>query len=601
MVPDDDPRLGPADQTPRIKPDRATYRVLVSSTDPLTWQFAETLRSEADVALENSGQLSSCIERLGEAVPDLLVLDAPAAEADRQRVCSEIRKRFSDEELPILLVVDEVDDAAAKAAFEAGASDIIRRPLQHEVLRRRIRRLARARRTTQELENRRIQLRDLVYYDNLTHLPNRAHFREVLRGALARRSEAEGLAAVLLVDLDRFKQINDSLGHSIGDEILQEMGRRLEAQVGIEEGLPGVDAARAVARQGGDEFIVLLADLDRVGAVAKFARQVLESMNEPFVVGGKEIFLTASVGAAMSPADGTSSESLIQNVETAMYAAKKAGRDTFRFYADPMNRAVVRKFDLGNQLRRALDREEFALVYQPIVEAQRHSLVGFEALLRWRPEDGSGEIPPNEFIPMAEETGLIVPIGEWVLYEACRQAHVWNQEASSPLRITVNVSGRQLRGRGFVTAVSRVLGDSGLDARLLELEITESTVVQNERETLTALHQLKVQGIRLAVDDFGTGHSVLSYLKKFPLNTLKIDQSFTRGITANADDAAIITATISMAHGLNMKVVAEGVELEEQLYFLSRNNCDEVQGFLFGTPQAPERAAALVGSQLRPG
>ncbi len=266
-----------------------------------------------------------------------------------------------------------------------------------------------------------------------------------------------------------------------------------------------------------------------------------------------------------------------------MYAAKKAGRDTFRFYTDPMSASVVRKFDLENKLRRALERDELEVVYQPIVQARRQTLVGFEALLRWR-RHGEQPSQPDEFIPMAEETGLIVDIGEWVMREACLQGQAWNRTAISPVRVTVNISHRQLRSRGFVNSVSRILDDTGLDARLLELEITESSVVRNERETLTALHQLKVQGIRLAVDDFGTGHSALSYLKKFPLNTLKIDQSFTRGITTDADDAAIITATINMAHGLNMTVVAEGVELEEQLYFLSQHQCDEVQGFLFSLP-----------------
>jgi EAL domain-containing protein (putative c-di-GMP-specific phosphodiesterase class I) len=350
---------------------------------------------------------------------------------------------------------------------------------------------------------------------------------------------------------------------------------------------------RALGRYGGDEFVIMLGDLSRVGDVAQVARRILRALAEPLVVESREIFITASVGAAVAPADGDSAEILLRNAETAMYAAKKAGRDTFRFYTDPMSSSVVRKFDLENTLRRALERDQLDVLYQPIIQARRQTLVGFEALLRWQ-RPGETASPPEEFIPMAEETGLIVEIGEWVMRQACKQGHEWNLKAPSPIRVTVNISHRQLRSRGFVSSVARILDETGLDARLLELEITESSVVRNERETLTALHQLKVQGIRLAVDEFGTGHSALSYLKKFPLNTLKIDQSFTRGITTDADDAAIITATINMAHGLNMTVVAEGVELEEQLYFLSQNKCDEVQGFLFAPPlEAAEAARRL--------
>ncbi|MCZ6727757.1 MAG: bifunctional diguanylate cyclase/phosphodiesterase [Acidobacteria bacterium] len=409
--------------------------------------------------------------------------------------------------------------------------------------------------------------------DEITGLPDRRAFRRLLAARLESQKWANPLAVILL-DIDRFKKINDSLGHDFGDRVLIELSQRLGATLG------GPSSGRLVGRYGGDEFAVMLGDLNRVGDVAQAARQILTALAEPLVVEQREIFITASVGAAVAPADGETAELLLRNAETAMYAAKKAGRDAFRFYTDPMSTSVVRKFDLENKLRRAIERDEFELLYQPIVHARRQTLAGFEALLRWHRDDEQ-ECPPDDFVPVAEETGLIVEIGEWVLREACRQGHEWNRQAASPIRVTVNISHRQLRSRGFVSSVARILDDTGLDARLLELEITEGGVVRNERETLTALHQLKVQGIRLAVDDFGTGHSALSYLKKFPLNTLKIDQSFTRGITTDAGDAAIITATINMAHGLNMTVVAEGVELEEQLYFLSQNHCDEVQGFLF--------------------
>lgn len=525
------------------------------------------LETVGDLQIVIASDAAAVLSMLSGGDIDLVVLESLAGGDDVLDLCREIRQRQGIG-VAILALVDTARGGHCDRALAAGANDVIQLPLEASVLVHRVRRLGSDRRPRAggDAESR----------DPLTGLPDRKGFRALLGARLL----AEGTktpVAVILLDIDRFKKINDSLGHDFGNRVLDEFARRLEVSIGIPS------RGRAVGRHGGDEFVIMLGDLSRVGDVAQVARRILRALAEPLVVQEREIFITASVGAAVAPADGDSSELLLRNAETAMYAAKKAGRDTFRFYTDPMGSSVVRKFDLENILRRALERDQLEVLYQPIIQARRQTLVGFEALLRWQ-RPGEPVSPPEEFIPMAEETGLIVEIGEWVLRQACIQGHEWNQRAASPIRVTVNVSHRQLRSRGFVSSVARILDETGLDARLLELEITENSVVRNERETLTALHQLKVQGIRLAVDDFGTGHSALSYLKKFPLNTLKIDQSFTRGITTDADDAAIITATINMAHGLNMIVVAEGVELEEQLYFLSQHKCDEVQGFLFAPP-----------------
>ncbi len=531
-------------------------------------------------------------EALDPRAADLLLVAGSEAGGEGLALCRRIRERFGDQELPILLLLADDDEAAVAAGLRAGATDVLR-PRDAPALVPRALRLARAKQLAGELERARRELRSLTLFDRLTRLPNRAHFHELLAAQLARRPQ--GIVAVLLVDLDRFKQINDSLGHGSGDLLLVQVAQRLQARLGIASPTPVDDALRLVAHHGADEFVLMLADLDRVGGIAAMSRELLRSFEEPLRVQEREIFVTASLGVAVSPADGIDAETLVQHAETAMYAAKQAGRDTFRFYADPMNRAVARRFDLGNQLRRALERDELGLLFQPIVDAKLQTLSGLEALLRWQPQDGE-VVAPAEFIPMAEEIGLIVPIGEWALRRACEEARRWNDRARVPVRVTVNVSGRQLRSRGFVTCLARILEETALDPRLLELEITESSVVQNERDTLSVLHQLKVQGIRLAVDDFGTGHSVLSYLKKFPLNTLKIDQSFTRGIATNADDAAIVNATINLAHGLNMKVVAEGVETEEQLQMLAQAQCDEVQGYLLGMPQGPDDIEFLLAS-----
>lgn len=559
-----------ASETPRpastASQQRQRSRLLLVCAKQRSSQALPILQDLHELEIVIASERSAVTSMLQAGEIDVVLLESLGDGTHTASLCRDLRAELSFRDVAILTLVDSASTGAVKLALASGTSDVVALPLEPALLAHRVRQLARESSASPPRPSR---------IDALTGLPDRYELRRRLADRIA--AGVASPIAVILLDIDRFKKINDSLGHDFGDLVLEEFARRLAASLG------GLTSGRALARYGGDEFVVMLGDLGRVGDVAQAARRILKALAQPLVVQGHEIFITASVGAAVAPADGETAELLLRNAETAMYAAKRAGRDTFRFYTDPMSASVVRKFDLENKLRRALERDELEVVYQPIVQAKRQTLVGFEALLRWR-RHGQQPSQPEEFIPMAEETGLIVEIGEWVLREACLQGQAWNRTAISPVRVTVNVSHRQLRSRGFVSSVARILDDTGLDARLLELEITESSVVRNERETLTALHQLKVQGIRLAVDDFGTGHSALSYLKKFPLNTLKIDQSFTRGITTDADDAAIITATITMAHGLNMTVVAEGVELEEQLYFLSQHQCDEVQGFLFSLP-----------------
>jgi len=419
------------------------------------------------------------------------------------------------------------------------------------------------------------QMEYQAYHDSLTQLPNRLLFRDRITVALAHARRNHRVSAVMFLDLDQFKLVNDTLGHSIGDRLLQVIGQRLVTCVRAED---------TVARMGGDEFTILLADLaDRRGAAA-VAQKVLEAVRHPVVVDEHELYVTTSVGIAIFPEDGEDAESLLKNADRAMYRAKEVGRDNYQYAHGARSEAADSRLVLERRLRQALDRGEFAVHYQPMVEIATGRVVGAEALLRWTSPE-LGPIPPEEFIPIAEETQLIVPLGAWVLRTACTQMKAWHNAGHAWLRVAVNLSPRQFQDRDLLATVERILHDTGFPAPFLDLEITEGTAMQNAELSLSILNRLKEMGIRISIDDFGTGYSSLSYLKRFPIDTVKIDQDFVRDLTS--DDAAIISAVISMARALNLRVIAEGVETEEQLAFLRRENCAEMQGFLYSEPLAP--------------
>ncbi|MDT3736395.1 MAG: EAL domain-containing protein [Denitratisoma sp.] len=425
-----------------------------------------------------------------------------------------------------------------------------------------------------------------AHHDALTGLPNRKLMQERLRQGLARHDREGGTLALMLIDIDRFKTINDSLGHKAGDSMLCQVAERLAGSLREED---------TVARLGGDEFVVVLPDVADEAGAAAVVHKLTAALVPPMKVDGRTIHCTASFGIALSPRDGEDVESLLKNADTAMYAAKRGGRNAHRFYAAEMNAAAARLLDLENALRGALERREFEVYYQPQVDLARDGAVcGFEALLRWRhPERGL--IPPAEFIPLAEETGLIVPIGEWVLGEACRQARTWIERFDPDLRVAVNLSARQFARPGLAQTVAATLAACGLTARNLELELTESMIMDDPDQSGRILAELKAMGITLAVDDFGTGYSSLAYLRRFPIDVLKIDQSFVSDLVSNPDDAAICASIIAMAHSLRLKVVAEGVENDGQLGFLAQRGCDHAQGYLIGRPLPSVDATTLLG------
>jgi len=429
-----------------------------------------------------------------------------------------------------------------------------------------------------------VEMEHLAYHDALTGLPNRPLFMDRLILALAQASRTNQKLAVFFLDLDRFKDINDSLGHSTGDGLLKAVAERIRRC--IREG-------DTVARFGGDEFTLLIPRIDHVEDAAKIAQKILETLKIPFSIADHELFVTTSIGISIHPGDGSDPETLVRNADTAMYRAKDQGRDNYQLYAPAMNARALERLALENMLRKALSHRELVLYYQPVCDMKTKNIVGVEALIRWRHPE-MGLVSPAHFIPVAETSGLIIPIGDWVLRTACRQTKLWQKRIDPELTVAVNLSARQFQQPNLTEEIAEVLEETGLGARYLELEITESNAMQNAENTIYTLRELKALGVRIAMDDFGTGYSSLSYLKQFPIDTLKLDQSFVRGITTAASDAAIATAVIAMAHSLDLKVIGEGVETEEQFAFLHKQRCDYIQGYLFSPPQAAETLEAYL-------
>src|SRR5260221_5659867 len=418
------------------------------------------------------------------------------------------------------------------------------------------------------------EIEHLAYHDALTGLPNRPLFVDRLIVALAQAGRADQKLAVFFLDLDRFKDINDSLGHSIGDSLLKAVAERIRRCV--REG-------DTVASLGGDEFTLLIPRVEQVEDVAKIAQKVIETLKIPFVINEQELFLTTSIGISLFPNDGIDPETLVRNADSAMYRAKEQGRDNYQLYAPAMNARALERLALENMLRRALKQKELVVYYQPLIDLASGSIFGVEALVRWEhPERGL--LLPAPLVSAAGGSGLIIPIGDWVLRTACRQACIWNKRLDSELTVSVILSARQFSQPDLVAQVRSALQETGLRPELLELEITESNAMQNAENTIHTLRELKDAGVRISMDDFGTGYSSLNYLKRFPIDTLKLDQSFVRDVATDARDAAIVSAVIAMAHSLDLKVVAEGVETAEQLAFLRQRHCDTIQGFYFSAP-----------------
>lgn len=497
----------------------------------------------------------------------------------------------------VVMISGQQTIETAIEAMHAGAFDYITKPFDighvsvavHRALEHH-RLLIEKRRYETHLEElikeRTAEIEYLAYYDTLTDLPNRVLFKDRCDQALAIGQHNRQIVGIMLVSLDRFKKIADTLGHEAGDLLLGEVGARLHSCV---------RKGDTVARFDGEEFALLLTRLNKTGDLAEISEAINEALKPSFRLGDQEVYLTASIGISLFPFNGEDSAIVLKNAGAAMYRAKRAGGNTYQFYNADMNARAIKRLGLETSLRHAIENEEFLLHYQPRLAVDSMVITGVEALIRWQ-HPQLGLVAPAEFIPLAEDTGLIIPIGEWVLQTACKQNQRWQDEGFAPMRVAVNIAAQQLRQPHFAGTVKQILLEAGLDAKHLELELTETSVMNNAEFAIDVLGRLQKMGVKISIDDFGTGFSSLSYLKRLPIDALKIDQSFVRDLATDPDDAALVTAIITLAHSLRLEVVAEGVETEEQFRFLSLLGCDEIQGFLFSKGLPVGELASLMRS-----
>ena len=536
--------------------------------------------------LESAHLLSEGVARLAKSKVDVILLDLMLPDSQGLDTFNQVSEK--EPGTPILILTGQNDEAVALNAVKGGAQDyLMKGHLDGNLLTRAMRYAIERQRTLLKLEQARKFEHHLAYHDYLTNLPNRQLSYDRLGQAMAHARRNGRMVAILFLDLDGFKTINDTLGHMTGDHTLQAAADRLRN---------AVRASDTVARLSGDEFAVILGDMAQPEDAAKVAQKVLDFMARPFRVDGHEMSLTTSIGISLYPTDASDIEMLFKNADTAMYRAKSMGKNRYQLHNVSMDASNQERLSLEKSLRQALEKGELELHYQPQVNIHSGEMTGVEALVRWQhPEQGL--VSPARFIPLAEETGLILPLGEWVVRAACQQNKAWQDSGMPAMRVTVNLSARQFRERELLNTVASALEESRLDPSCLGLEITETNAMHDVDYTIETLQGLKDMGIQIAVDDFGTGYSSLSYLKRFPIDMLKIDRTFVQGIPNDRSNAAITTAIIALAHSLQLKVIAEGVEARSQLAFLRSLRCDEFQGFLLSRPLPAGVLADLVLNQ----
>jgi len=563
-----------------------TPLVLVVDDDPMVRMLVTEALQQIGFAVEVAENGREALDFLEHCQPDVILLDVLMPEMDGFQTCLALRTLPQGKHVPVLMMTGLDDIASIDHAFEVGATDFITKPLNYTILGHRVRYLLRTMQAFESVRKSKREIHHLAFYDALTNLPNRRLFGDRLQQAVESARRNNHLMGILFIDVDNFKRINDSFGHTIGDKLLRTVARQLLACLRRSDavGREHDEDYISVARLGGDEFTVLLTRLEKAEDAARVAKRIIDAVSVPFILGVEEIVVTPSIGISVFPYDGDCVEELVKNADTAMFHAKENGKNNYQFYTNSMSATAFERLSMENALRKGLGNHEFEVYYQPKIALASNRAVGLEALVRWHHPD-MGLVLPSEFIPLAEETGLIVPLGEWVLQTVCTQIKSWHGGAGlDVMRVAVNLSACQFRQTMLSQQVKRILHETGIAPEWLELELTESVIMDDIQTSSTVLRQLKAMGVHISMDDFGTGYSSLSLLKRLPLDTLKIDRSFVRDITTDADDAAIVDAVISLAHSLRLRVIAEGVESGEQLDFLRSRGCDEVQGYLYSMP-----------------
>ncbi|WP_019531683.1 GGDEF/EAL domain-containing response regulator [Dasania marina] len=561
--------------------------IMMVDDEPLLMELLQAFLEEEGyknfIAVEDSRK---AMEILDTKRPDILLLDLNMPHVDGFDILEAVRKLKMMQKIPVIVLTSSSDGATKLKALELGATDFLSKPVDSSELALRLRNTLMVKAYQDQL----------TYYDALTHLPNRQLFLDRLEWSLKKTRRDHERMALLNIGLDKFKQVNDSLGPRTGDEILTEVSMRLIESVRESDLVSrlGIDDLwRQLARLGGDEFSILLPQVAQDDSAAFVAERIQHALAQPFVVDGEEIYISASIGIALYPNDGTESDVLMQNAGAATAYAKQQGVNSYAFYSKEINELSKKRLSIEAALRRAVENNEFVLHYQPKIDLHAGKVTGCEALIRWNSPE-MGMVPPFEFISIAEESGLIVPIGTWVIEEACRQQVDWRQQGIGDLMVAVNVAGPQFKMANLQHVIESAINDSGIDPRYLRLEITEGMMMGGEDSLIKKLNDIKALGPSFSIDDFGTGYSSLSYLKRFPIDELKIDRSFIIDVPGVRDDAAIVKAIIAMAQSLELSVVAEGVEELSQLEFLKSLHCDVIQGFYFSKPLPAEDFAAFV-------
>ncbi|XOV81342.1 MAG: EAL domain-containing protein [Aestuariibacter sp.] len=578
----------------------ANAKVLICDDDPTyLLVMRDTLETEGfEVIDANDGE--AALTNYFAFQPDIILLDVEMPGLNGFEVCQQIREHPEGKDIPILMVTGADDYQSIRQAYDLGATDFLPKPIRWPMVAHRVRYMLRSRDALRNLKVSEERLSYLAYYDNLTGLPNRQSFNEHLEKFLMLAKRDKYHLGVLFIDLDRFKRINDTLGHEFGDKLLKQVARKLETNLRNCDMLAR-DAAEQpkneVARLGGDEFIIFLSKVENVDDIALVSQRIVDSISKPIKIDQYEVVITPSIGVSVFPNDGDNVSDLVKHADVAMYYAKDQGRRCFKFYSDSLNARALERLQLEEAMRSALAREEFELFFQPQVDLASSKIASVEALIRWRHPE-LGLISPGEFIPIAEESGLIIEIGDWVMRKACAMAKSWLDKGYPPCRVSVNLSTVQFKQTALTESVQKVLDDTELPHELLELELTESAIMTDVDENIVRLKEMKKMGVTIAVDDFGTGYSSLSYLKKFPIDTLKIDRSFVTDIAVDNDDAAIVQAIIALAKTMNLGVIAEGVETQGQLEKLRDFDCSLIQGYLFSRPLPADDFEALLKQGL---